>query len=92
MALTIVFTPKNFTVAKYEEVLRRLNAAGMGSPSGRLYHTCFGPKEQLRVVDVWASQEQFEAFGAVLMPIMAAAGAEVGVPDIQPQHNSIVGK
>ena len=92
MALTIVFTPKNFTVAKYEEVLRRLTAAGMGTPSGRLYHTCFGPTEQLRVVDVWASKEQFEAFGAVLVPIMTAVGADMGTPDIQPQHNSIVGK
>jgi hypothetical protein len=92
MALTIVFSPKNFTVAKYEEVLRRLTAAGMGSPSGRLYHTCFGPTEQLRVVDVWASKEQFEAVGAVLVPIMTSVGADVGIPDVQPQHNSIVGK
>jgi hypothetical protein len=92
MALTIVFTPRNFTVAKYEEVLRRLTAAGMGAPSGRLYHTCFGPTDQLRVVDVWASKEQFEAFGAVLVPIMTSVGADVGVPDIQLQHNSIIGK
>jgi hypothetical protein len=92
MALTIMFTPKNFTVARYEEVLRRLTAAGMGAPSGRLYHTCFGPTDQLRVVDVWASKEQFEAFGAVLVPIMTSVGADVGIPDIQPQHNSIVGK
>jgi len=92
MALTIVFTPKNFTVARYEEVLRRLTAAGMGAPSGRLYHTCFGPTDQLRVVDVWASKEQFEAFGAVLVPIMTSVGTDVGIPDIQPQHNSIVGK
>jgi hypothetical protein len=92
VALTILFTPKNFSVGKYEEVLRRLSVAGMGAPSGRLYHTCFGPKDQLRVVDVWASKEQFEAFGAVLMPIMAAVGVDPGSPDIQPQHNSIVGK
>jgi hypothetical protein len=92
MALTIVFAPRNFTVAKYEEVLRRLTAAGMGSPSGRLYHTCFGPTDQLRVVDVWASKEQFEAFGAVLVPIMTSVGAEMGIPDIQPQYNSVVGK
>ena len=92
MALTIVFTPKNFTLAKYEEVLSRLSDAGVGAPSGRLFHTCFGPKEQLRVVDVWASKEQFEAFGAVLVPIMTSVGADMGIPDIQPQHNSIVGK
>ena len=92
MALTIIFTPKSMSVAKYEEILRRLAAAGMGSPSGRLYHTCFGPNEQLRVVDVWASKEQFEAFGAVLTPILVSVGVDAGIPDIQPQHKSIVGK
>ena len=92
MALTIVFTPRGFTVAKYQEVLRRLTAAGMGAPSGRLFHTCFGPPDQLRVVDVWASKAQFEAFGAVLVPIMTSVGVDVGTPDIQPQHNSITGR
>jgi hypothetical protein len=92
MALTIVFTPKGMTATKYDELLQRLQAAGMGSPSGRLYHTCFGPKDQIRVVDVWASQEQFDKFGSVLMPIMASMGIDAGVPDIQPQHNSIIGK
>ncbi|HXY29066.1 MAG TPA: hypothetical protein VEI06_00025 [Gemmatimonadaceae bacterium] len=92
MALTILFTPKSFTVAKYEEVLKRLQKAGMGSPSGRLFHSCYGPKDALRVVDVWASQEQFDKFGKVLMPIMAEVGVDAGTPDIQPQHNSITGK
>jgi hypothetical protein len=91
VALTIVFTPKGMSAARYDEVLRRLQTAGMGSPSGRLYHTCFGPQDQLRVVDVWASQEQFEKFGAVLMPILASVGVDAGVPDVQPQHNSILG-
>ena len=92
MALTVSFTPKGMSAAKYDEVLQRLQAAGMGSPSGRLFHTCYGSKDQLRVVDVWASQEQFEKFGAVLMPILAAVGVDAGTPDIQPQYNSIVGK
>ena len=91
MTLTIVFTPKGMSKAKYNEVLRRLEAAGVGAPPGRLFHTCFGPDGQLRVVDVWASQEQFDKFGAVLMPILAAVGIDAGVPDVQPQHNSIVG-
>lgn len=92
MAISVVFTPKGMSATKYDEVLRRLQAAGMGSPSGRLYHTCFGPPDQLRVVDVWASQEQFDKFGAILLPILAAVGIDAGVPDIQPQHNSILGK
>ena len=92
MALTITFSPKSMSTSKYDEVLRRLAATGAGAPSGRLFHTCFGPPNQLRVVDVWASQAQFDNFGAVLMPILKELGIDQGVPDIQPQHNSIVGK
>ena len=91
-ALTITFTSKNMSVAKYEEVLRRLAAAGAGAPSGRLFHTCYGPADALRVVDVWASMEQFERFGGILMPILASLGIDPGAPDVQPQHNSMVGK
>jgi len=92
MALTITFSPKGMSAAKYDEVIRRLEAAGAGAPSGRLFHTCYGPKEALRVVDVWASKEQFEKFGAVLMPILGSLGIDAGTPDVQPQHNSILGK
>lgn len=92
MALTITFSPKSMSTAQYDEVIRRLAAAGAGAPSGRLFHTCFGPPDQVRVVDVWASQAQFEKFGAILLPLLKDMGLDSGVPDIQPQHNSIVGK
>ena len=91
MALTITFTSKNMTKAKYEEVLRPLEAAGAGAPRGRLFHTCFGPTDQLRVVDVWNSQAEFDAFGAVLLPILGSLGIELDPPDFQPQLNSIAG-
>jgi len=92
MALTITFSPKSMSTGKYDQVMRRLDAAGAGSPRGRLFHTCFGPSDQLRVVDVWTSQADFDKFGAVLMPILAQLGIDPGVPDVQPQHNSVAGK
>jgi hypothetical protein len=92
MALTITFSPKSLSTTQYDEIIRRLAAAGAGAPSGRLFHTCFGPPNQIKVVDVWSSQAQFDKFGAVLMPIMKNMGVDPGVPDIQPQHNSITGR
>ena len=92
MAFTITFTPTGMTTAKYDEVIRRLNAAGAGAPAGRSFHTCYGPPDALRVVDIWASMEQFQAFGATLLPILAAQGIDIGTPDVQPQHNSILGR
>jgi hypothetical protein len=91
-AYTITFTSKGMSPAKYDEVIRRLESAGAGAPSGRLFHTCYGPRDALRVVDVWASMEQFNAFGAILMPVLASLGIDIGTPDIQPQHNSMVGQ
>jgi hypothetical protein len=91
MAFTITFHPKGMTSAKYDEVIRRLNAAGEGAPAGRRYHTCFGPADQLSVVDIWESMEQFNKFGATLVPILTSLGVEIGQPDVQPQHNEIRG-
>lgn len=41
--------------------------------------------------DVWEEQEQLDAFGLTLMPILSAAGADPGEPMVAPLHNVIVG-
>ena len=38
MALGFYFTPTGFTPKIYDELLAKLEAAGAGSPPGRLYH------------------------------------------------------
>ncbi len=91
MALIVHFTPKDMDSAKYEEILRRLDAAGAGAPRGRLHHTCYGAKNALRVVDVYDSPASFEAFGRTLLPILAQLGIEVGQPDVVEVHNIIRG-
>jgi len=42
-------------------------------------------------VPLWEAQEQFEPFGAALMPILSAAGADPGKPMLAPLHTVIVG-
>jgi len=42
MALGFYFTPQSFTVEQYDEVIRRLEAAGAGSPPGRSSFDKFG--------------------------------------------------
>ena len=89
MALGIYFSPEKMTTDKYDEVIRRLEAAGAGRPPGRLHHSCFGPADHLMVYDIWESQETFDAFGATLMPILAEVGVDPGTPDVMPVHNII---
>ena len=91
MAIVMRFTPQALTAAKYDEVSRRLEAAGAGAPAGRLYHVCFGNKEELRVSDIWDSMENFEEFGKTLMPIMQDVGVDPGQPEIVEVHNIIKG-
>ena len=69
---------------QYDETIRRLQAAGAGAPRGRLYHVCFGEANKLQVFDVWDSQESFDAFGKVLMPILTEIGLDPGQPMIEP--------
>lgn len=91
MALAIVFTPSSMTAEKYEEIIRRLEAAGAGSPAGRLYHVCYGSSDGLQVTDVWDSMETFDEFGKILMPILQELGVNSGEPVIKEVHNIIQG-
>ncbi len=91
MALGFYFTPSGFTPAIYDETLSRLEAAGAGSPPGRIYHVALESGGLIQVFDVWESQEAFEAFGATLVPIMQAAGVDPGEPMVAEVRNTIVG-
>jgi hypothetical protein len=91
MALGLYFTPAGFTPEIYDDTLRRLEAAGAGSPAGRLYHVALESEGVIQVFDIWESQESFEAFGATLLPIMADLGVDPGAPSIAPVHNVIEG-
>ena len=91
MALGFYFNPSSFSPSTYDEVISRLEAAGAGAPAGRLYHAALEGDGQIQVFDVWDSQESFEAFGATLLPIMGALGADPGQPMVSPVHNIIKG-
>ena len=69
MAVILRFAAPGLTAAKYEEVTNKLEQAGQGSPAGRLYHVCFGDKDNLQFSDIWDSRESFERFGQKLWPI-----------------------
>ena len=52
-------------------------------------HVCFVVDGTLRVSEVWDSQEQFEAHGEELMPILQQVGIDPGQPEILEVHNVI---
>lgn len=91
MTLTVFFTPRSMTTAQYDEVIQRLEEAGKGAPHGRSFHVCFGSGDDLRVVDVWDSQEAFDAFAKTLGPILKETGVDSRDPEISEAHNVIEG-
>jgi len=91
MAITMTVTPRSMDARQYDEVLKRLENAGASAPPGRLYHVCFGTGTSLRVVDVWESQDAFNAFGQTLLPILQQMGIDPGQPEAAEVHNIIKG-
>lgn len=92
MPIGIYFNPASMNAAQYDEVIRRLEAAGAGKPAGRLYHACFGSGDKLQVFDIWQSQQDFDTFGQTLMPILQQIGLDPGQPAVEPVHNLIPGQ
>ena len=91
MAIGIYFAVQGMSADKYDDVIKQLEDAGQGAPKGRSYHAAFEGENGLQVFDVWDSQEDFDAFGQTLIPILAGAGIEPGEPMISPVHNIIIG-
>ena len=91
MSIVVRFNPTNVNREKYDESLRRLEQAGLWpSPVGLEFHVAFGPEDNMRVSEIWTSQEQFEAYGQQLMPILADIGIEFsGAPEIFEAHNVV---
>jgi hypothetical protein len=90
MPLGFYFSPASMNAQQYETCIARLKKAGVHHPAGRQYHACFGEGDQLKVFDVWTSQESFEKFGATLMPILQELGVDAGQPVVMPIYNVMV--
>lgn len=92
MPFVVRFVPKNMSSQQYDEVIKRLDAAGAGSPRGRIFHVAFGASDALRVSDIWDTQENFDRFGQTLMPILQEIGVDPGTPEFIETHNIIAGQ
>ena len=92
MAVGVYFGDSaGFTLEVYDEVIRRLEAAGAGAPAGRSYHAAMESGDLINVFDIWDSMESFEAFGATLVPILGELGTGPAEPMVLPVRNVIAG-
>jgi hypothetical protein len=77
------------TAQHYDDIVRRLEEAGEWPPDGLEYHVCFGSDGNLRVSEIWDSQEQLDAFGERLMPVLAEVGIAAGEPEVLEVYNIV---
>jgi hypothetical protein len=90
MSVLIRFAPPGATTTEqYDETIRRLQETGQFPPEGMEYHVCFLSDGNVRVSEIWDSQEQLDAFGERLMPVLADVGIDPGEPEILEIHNII---
>ena len=88
MSVLIRFAPASLTAEQYDESVKRLQE-GEWPPDGLDYHVCFGSDPNLKVSEIWDSQEQLDAFGERLMPLLAEVGIDPGEPEVLEIHNTI---
>jgi hypothetical protein len=77
------------TAQQYGDAVRRLEEVGDWPPDGLEYHVCFGSDGNLRVSEIWDSQEQLDAFGERLMPVLDEVGIAAGEPEVLEVHNIV---
>jgi hypothetical protein len=90
MVVVAVFQDPSLTQERYEQSVNKLTGgkSRVESPAdwpveGLLVHVAGQGKDGFRVVDVWDSEESFQAFGEVILPILEELGIDVQ-PEVYP--------
>jgi hypothetical protein len=87
VSILLRFPPSNVSKQQYDQVRGELEEAGDWPADGCELHVCFGPEDDVRVSEVWESQEKAQAFGEKLGPKMQAAGIQLsGEPEVFDVH------
>lgn len=87
MPIAAVFEFPNEPVEKYEKVFE-VGGAAIADQLQRLSHVCYRTGDGFTVVDVWADEASFAAFGEVIGPATQKAGLDAK-PQVYPVQGTI---
>jgi hypothetical protein len=87
MPIVAVFEFPGEDIAKYHKVFEVGGAPILEQPQ-RMSHVCYRTDDGWAVVDVWADEASFAAFGEVIGPAAAAAGLDAK-PLVYPVEGAI---
>ena len=92
MAIFMIHDAEGDTLEHYDQFIQQLEQAGQGNPPGRLSHVTARKGGGYIVADVWESQEAFDRFAQVFVPLLQQVGVTPVQPQIYPVHNTIAGR
>ena len=90
MAIVAIYTPEEMTLKQYFAVAGKIEQAGLSKPRGRLYHLCYGEADHLRMLEVWQSQGELDAYRERIAPILKTSGIEPGGTEVTTAQNIII--
>ena len=89
MSVLIRFSPPSLTSETYDAVVARLYEEGIHPAPGLELEVCFGSGDQMKVSLLFDSQEELDAFGARLAPILEEMKVDPGEPEVLEVHKII---
>jgi hypothetical protein len=87
MSIVVRYPPSNVSRQQYDSIRGALEAAGDWPADGCQIHVLFGDDNDIRVSEIWESQEKLDAFGETLRPRLEEAGIQLtGEPELFDVH------
>lgn len=87
MSVLFRFHPSGMTRQQYDQVSSSLQEQGFWPPDGLQLHVMFGEDGDLRVSEIWDSEEKQRTFSEHLMPTLQNAGVQfTGGPETFQVH------
>jgi hypothetical protein len=77
------------TAEQYDAILARLTEEGIQPAPGLELEVCYGAGDQMKVSLLFDSQEELDAFGERLAPILEEMKLDPGAPEVFEVHNII---
>ena len=87
--IVVNFNFDNLTVEQYNNILKETEPLRKANYPGLLFHVAAPAGNGMFVCDIWESEIHFNAFGAVMLPVLAKVGGTPTAPIILPLHHTI---
>ena len=85
MSVVVRYQPVGLTRQQYDEVSRRMEEAW--PPNGLQMHVLFGTEGDLRISEIWESEDSYRSFSEEIRPVLNEVGVQLGgEPEVFPVH------